>query len=259
MSSELKRVAEMVAGARGVVALTGAGMSAESGVPTFRDALTGLWSRYNPEELATPEAFRRHPERVFGWYVSRLQAVERAKPHDGHHALVKLAQRNSGSFIVVTQNVDGLHRRVGSDPVIELHGSLRAFRCSDRWHPFPVERVLALSGDSECEIPPPSCPECGSPIRPGVVWFGEALPEEAIACATSAAQQCEVMLVIGTSGIVYPAAAMPSVAAAHGARIVEINPDETPRSRHADVAWVASAKSALSALANQLSGAEAAS
>jgi NAD-dependent deacetylase len=233
-------------------------MSADSGVPTFRDALTGLWSRYNPEELATPEAFRRHPERVFGWYVSRLKAVEQAEPHDGHYALVKLAQWSPGSLVVVTQNVDGLHKRAGSDPVIELHGSLRAFRCSERGHPFPVERVLALSSGEECEIPPPPCPECGSLIRPGVVWFGEALPEEAIARASRAAEQCEIMLVIGTSGIVFPAAALPSVASAHGARIVEINPDETPLSRHADVAWVAAAKSALSALAGQLSGAEAA-
>ncbi len=258
MSRELNRVAEMLAGARRVVTLTGAGMSAESGVPTFRDALTGLWSRYNPEELATPEAFRRHPERVFGWYVSRLRAVERAKPHVGHYALAKMARWLGGSFDVVTQNVDGLHRRAGSDPVIELHGSLRTFRCFDRGHPFAVERVLALAGDREREIPPPSCPECGSPIRPGVVWFGEALPEEAIARASSAAQQCEIMLVIGTSAIVYPAAAMPSLAAAHGARIVEINPDETPLSGHADVVWAATAKSALSALAARLSGAKAA-
>jgi NAD-dependent protein deacetylase/lipoamidase len=221
--------------ARRVVVLTGAGMSAESGVPTFRDALTGWWSRYDPYELATPAAFRTNPARVFGWYVARFMAVRAAIPHPGYDALVRLG-RHFGGWPIVTQNVDGLHSRAGSRDVTELHGSLARFRCADGGHPFPSELVVALGeGTGEDEVHPPRCPSCGSLIRPDVVWFGEPLPRDAVERAWALAHDAEVMLVVGTSSVVYPAADLPAVTRYAGGAVIEVNPDETALSPHASV------------------------
>jgi NAD-dependent deacetylase len=207
-----------------VVALTGSGISAESGVPTFRDARTGLWSRYDPEELATPEAFARDPELVWKWYTWRRGLVEGAKPNAGHEALADL-ERRVPVFSLVTQNVDGLHQEAGSANVVELHGNIRRSRC-------PAENLTVEPDDTNHTLP--LCPNCGSPLRPDVVWFGEVLPAEGLRMASEATRSCDVFLSVGTSGLVYPAASLPYEALENGATVVEVNPDPTPLSALAD-------------------------
>ncbi len=202
-----------------ITALTGAGISAESGVPTFRDAQTGLWARYRPEELATPEAFRRNPKRVWEWYAWRREMVAKANPNPGHLALAEMESRVP-QFTLVTQNVDGLHRRAGSRNVIELHGNIMRTKC------FREDGVVEAWADTG-EVPP-RCPRCGGLLRPDVVWFGEALPADALGTAIEAAQSCDVFFSIGTSGLVEPAASLPYEALRRGAVVVEVNPDETP-------------------------------
>ncbi len=248
MSSPAEGAARLFQDARSVVVLTGSGMSQESGVPTFRDAQTGLWARYDPAELATPEAFRRHPARVFGWYLWRWKVARQAQPHPGYHALVALGRAVS-SFVIITQNVDGLHRRAGSEEVVELHGSLERFRCAATGHPYDARLLAGLAADAQGEVEPPRCSRCSSPVRPDVVWFGEALPEEALSRAWRAAQECDLFLVVGTSGLVYPAAELPWVAVRNGARLIEVNPSPTPFSGRADLWWNETAAVALPQLA----------
>jgi NAD-dependent deacetylase len=226
-------------------------MSRDSGVPTFRDALTGLWARFDPQELATEAAFRRHPARVFGWYMWRWKLVRAVTPHVGYDALVRL-ERRFDEFVTVTQNVDGLHSRAGSGTVVELHGSIAAFRCLDGGHPYPVERLESIVAAADGEVEPPGCPACGSPIRPGVVWFGEMLPHDALTQAYDAVAESDALLVIGTSALVYPAADLPLRALQLERPVVEINPDRTPLSDRASLWWPASAASALPHLAEQL-------
>jgi NAD-dependent protein deacetylase/lipoamidase len=216
---------QVLALASRVAVLTGAGMSAESGIPTFREAQTGLWSRYNPEDLATPQAFRRDARLVWEWYAWRRELVALAMPNPGHSALARLEQRFR-EFTLITQNVDGLHQRAGSRRVIELHGSLQRSRC------FQENRVV--DSWSETEEVPPRCPDCGGPLRPDVVWFGESLPSQALEAAWKAASRCQVFLSIGTSGLVEPAASLPYIAQRAGAIIVEINPSTTPLTPQAD-------------------------
>jgi NAD-dependent deacetylase len=200
--------------ARHIAVLTGAGISAESGIPTFRDALTGLWARYRAEELATPEAFRRDPALGWAWYRWRRELVSRAEPNAGHRALARLADLVP-SFTLITQNVDGLHRRAGSRDVIELHGSILRARCS-------AEGVVVESWE-EMDPGPPPCARCGAPLRPDVVWFGEQLPPEALERAWSAAHDCDVFLSVGTSNLVEPAASLPWIAASAGAAVLVVN------------------------------------
>jgi len=211
-------------GAERVVALTGSGVSAESGVPTFREAQTGLWERFDPQELATPEAFARDPRLVWDWYEWRRGLVKRAEPNAGHLALAELERRLPASTLV-TQNVDGLHQRAGSSEVIELHGNILRSKCS-------LEGTMVEDYDP-AERPPP-CPRCGAPLRPDVVWFGEALPVAAFEAVSEAARACDLLLSVGTSSLVYPAAALPFEALDNGAVLVEVNPDETPLTAHAD-------------------------
>ncbi|HYF66449.1 MAG TPA: NAD-dependent deacylase [Herpetosiphonaceae bacterium] len=218
-----ERLVDTLRSARNVVALTGAGVSAESGIATFRDDETGLWSRFSIEEFGSPEGFARQPGRVWEWYVERRDAMLRARPNPAHLALARL-ERHVASLTVITQNIDGLHQRAGSTRVLELHGSIRTVRCGAADHgPFawPEGRALA------------HCPVCGAPLRPNVVWFGERLDSGRIQAADRAAQECDVLLAIGTSGLVAPAATFPMTARAHGARLVDINPVATPLSRHA--------------------------
>jgi len=207
-----------------VTVLTGAGISAESGVPTFRDAQTGLWAKYKPEDLATPEAFQRNPRLVWDWYAWRREQLGGVAPNAGHLALAEMEQRLPG-FTLVTQNVDGLHQRAGNRRVVELHGNITRTKCFD-------ERCLVESWEETGEVPP-HCPSCGGNLRPDVVWFGEALPPEAFAQALSASRACELFLSIGTSSLVYPAAALPHEALEHRAVVVEINPNTTPLSLQA--------------------------
>jgi NAD-dependent deacetylase len=212
----LAEVARELRRANHVAVLTGAGISAESGIPTFRDALTGLWARFRPEELATPEAFRRDPKLVWDWYAWRRSLVANAQPNPGHIALAELERRVS-RLTLVTQNVDGLHQRAGSSRVIELHGNLARVRCS--------RELTVLSEWEESADEPPPCPRCGAPLRPDVVWFGEPLPRENFAEALDAAASCDVFLSVGTSALVEPAASLPRVALESGAMVVVVNPD----------------------------------
>jgi NAD-dependent deacetylase len=226
-----------------VVALTGAGISAESGVPTFRDAQTGLWARYSAEQLATPEAFLANPRLVWDWYSWRRQLTAKADPNPGHLALVQL-QARIAEFTLVTQNVDGLHARAGSRDVIELHGSIATTLCFDEREP-----VADYTDDGQA---PPRCPRCGALLRPGVVWFGESLPPQALARAERAARACDVMLSIGTSSLVQPAAGLPLLAKQQGALLIEVNPSPTPLTPHADEVLSGPAGQVLPQLLQQL-------
>ncbi|MCA0310754.1 MAG: NAD-dependent deacylase [Proteobacteria bacterium] len=204
-----------------IAVLSGAGISAESGVPTFRDAQTGLWARFRPEELATEAAFRRHPERVWDWYAERRASLAAVQPNAGHLALAGFERRHPGRLTVITQNVDGLHQRAGSQGVLALHGSL----AEDRWlDPCALHRQGACDVAQAEPGRPPRCPQCGNPVRPAVVWFGEMLPEDALRQAEQAASRCDVMLVVGTAGAVYPAAGLAHQARAAGAQVIIVNP-----------------------------------
>ena len=220
-----KSLVETLRSAYSVAVLTGSGISAESGVPTFRDAQTGLWVRYDPMELATPEAFTRDPRLVWEWYAWRRKLVEGASPNPGHEALAEL-ERRVPEFALMTQNVDGLHRRAGSQRVIELHGNIMLSKCSR-------EGVVVASRTDGPEVPP-ICSRCGALLRPDVVWFGEALPVAALTQAFEVSRDCDLFLSAGTSGIVQPAASLPFEALRGGVSVVEVNPDETPLTRHVE-------------------------
>lgn len=225
--------------ARRILVLTGAGVSAESGVPTFRGSSgvqPALWEGFDPMQLATPEAFARHPEIVARWYDERRALRLTTQPNAGHHALVELERRLTsvgGEFLLATQNVDRLHHAAGSRNVEELHGSIMVWRCTR------CEEEREELGPP-FETHPPRC-QCGAPRRPGVVWFGEALPEAAIEAATRAAEACDLFMSVGTSSIVFPAAGLIEIARANGARTLEINAEETPISRRVD--WSVRGKS----------------
>ena len=231
--ASVQAAARALRAARSLVVTTGAGMSSDSGVPTFRDALTGLWARYDPEELATEAAFRRNPARVFGWYVWRRRLVRAAVPHAGYHALVALER-------IVPELV------VGSTRVVELHGSLERFSCLTARHPFPPDQLATPETDGEVE--PPRCPRCGALVRPDVVWFGETLPPEASAAAWDWSARCDAMLVVGTSGLVQPAAQLPLVARRAGAVVIEVNPEPAEISRAAHITCRGPAGAVLPAL-----------
>jgi len=220
----LRQVASYIKGCKRLVVLTGAGVSKESGIPTFRDKLTGLWEGYDPQQLATPQGFLKDPPLVWKWYDWRRKLVNEVSPNPGHEAIAQLETMLPTT--VVTQNVDRLHHRAGSKNVLELHGNIVTFRCFERGH-------QATEVESGLEAPP-LC-QCGSLLRPNVVWFGEALPQAVLADASKAARECDLMLVIGTSALVQPAASLPYIALDSGAKVVEINPNETPLSDDATV------------------------
>jgi NAD-dependent deacetylase len=221
-------------GASSLVALTGAGISAESGIPTFRGA-DGLWKQYKPEDLATPQAFARDPRLVWEWYDWRRSLIAKSEPNTGHRALVQLENVKPG-FTLITQNVDGLHERAGSRRVLKLHGDIWRLQCSECGRNWPDRRT---------PLPklPPHC-GCGAIARPGVVWFGEPLGE-VWAEAEHAAREADVLLVVGTSALVQPAASLALIAKSAGARVIEINPDETPLSSHVDLSLRRSAGETL--------------
>ena len=199
--------------AKRVAVLTGAGISAESGIPTFRDAMTGLWQDYRPEDLATRAGFRRDPELVWQWYRTRRLAIATAEPNPGHRAVAELGVRVE-SMVLITQNVDGLHQRAGSREVIELHGNIGRIKC------FLCDAPAELFDDTDRL---PRCRACGGSLRPDVVWFGELLPAEGLARAQEAARRADVFLSVGTSNLVEPAASLPWLAARHGATVGVIN------------------------------------
>jgi NAD-dependent deacetylase len=205
--------AEALRKAARVTVFTGAGISAESGIPTFREAQTGLWEHFRPEELASPEAFDRDPVTVWNWYRWRRQLVDRAMPNAGHRAIAEL-ERRIPETVVITQNVDSLHQAAGSADVIELHGSIHRVRCPS------CHAVRSWSPDDP--VFPPLC-TCGAMLRPDIVWFGEMLPEAALARAFEAVESCDVLLSVGTSNLVQPAASLPWVAAKRGALVAVVN------------------------------------
>lgn len=240
-----------------LVVLSGAGMSAESGIATFRDALTGLWSRFDAAQLATEAAFRRDPALVWGWYRWRAAQVARASPNAGHAGIAALS--SSHDVRVVTQNVDDLHERAGSRDVVHLHGSLFATRCIDCGAPTAAipDPLLPSAGPGPAggaREAPPACAHCRGMLRPGVVWFGEALPPAAWAQAADAAAGCDLLVVVGTSGLVHPAAALPALARDAGARVLEINPVETAVTATAHVCWRATASDGVARLRALLDG-----
>ncbi len=224
----LEEARSWLAGAERVAVLTGAGISHESGIPVFRGP-SGLWRQYRPEELATPEAFARDPRLVWEWYDWRRSVVAGAEPNPGHYALVEL-ERRTPDFTLITQNVDGLHDRAGSHRLLKLHGDLWTLRCVgcaaetvNRTVPLPELR--------------PRC-SCGGLLRPGVVWFGETLPVDALQQALLAAERAQVFLVVGTSAVVQPAASLPLLARRAGARVIEVNAESTPLSPLAEASFL---------------------
>ena len=233
-------------GAGPVAVLTGAGISAESGVPTFRDALTGLWARFQPAELATPEAFQQDPQLVWEWYRERRRQVAAVAPNPAHHAIAAL-EAQLPETLLVTQNVDGLHQRAGSRNVVELHGNILRSKCSVSHRPISAEWLLDAAGE-----PPPSPYVRGAFARPDVVWFGETLPQAAFDSAVRIAGNCTFCFSVGTTSLVQPAAGLPLLAARNGAALVEINPQETPLSRQSDQCIRAPASMALAAIADQV-------
>jgi NAD-dependent deacetylase len=229
----IQAVAQRLARARSVVVVTGAGVSAESGLKTFRDTMEGLWKEFDPQRLATPEAFEADPATVTRWYDHRRIGCLAAEPNPGHLALARLEawlESRGCGFLLATQNVDRLHQRAGSRSVVELHGSIVEWRCT------ATGRKVTPGPEPMTTFPPPSPFEPGALLRPDVVWFGEMLPFEAFSRAEQASRRCDVFLSVGTSSVVFPAAGLIRTAAAHGAYTVEVNRDETPASVWVDAA-----------------------
>ncbi len=239
-AAALAQARRLVAAARRLTISTGAGVSAESGIPTFRDALTGLWANYDPQALATEEGFRADPSLVWDWYATRRERIAAAAPNAAHRAIARRQLAGGADVLLITQNVDGLHRRAleeaisastsapdaaaithARESIVELHGNILRVRCLQGCGPPPP----GWESDSRS---PPRCERCGSPLRPDVVWFGELLPEHALARAHAAAGECDLMLVVGTSGQVYPAAQLPFIARERGVPVIAINPEPTP-------------------------------
>ena len=244
MESRLEELAGILRLKPRIAVLTGAGISAESGIPTFRGK-DGLWREFRAEELATPQAFYRDPRLVWEWYDWRRGLIGAKEPHAGHRVLARWEEAFP-YFVLITQNVDGLHRRAGSTSVLELHGNIWEMRCTQ-------EGTVIENHETPLKEIPPRC-ACSALLRPNVVWFGEALPSEALELAYAASASCEVMFSIGTSAYVQPAASLPLMAAERGATIIEINPEPTPLSTSADFAFLARAGEVLPALDALLAG-----
>jgi NAD-dependent deacetylase len=230
-SEKIEKVAKLIDSAKQIAILTGAGVSKESGVPTFRDALEGLWAQYDPKELATPQAFVKDPALVWDWYQFRRGLVRDAKPNPGHFALAQIEQRKPNTWLI-TQNVDDLHEQAGSRQVIHLHGNIAQTKCFKDCQGLPT--LIDLSTLPDADASPPKCPHCGAYVRPDVVWFGEPLPSDAMVQAFNLMYQCDLVIVVGTSGLVAPASDLPYHAKRNGATMVEVNPDSTAISHLAD-------------------------
>ncbi|MCK4873299.1 MAG: NAD-dependent deacylase [Phycisphaerales bacterium] len=214
-----------------LVTFSGAGLSTESGIPTFRDASTGLWANYDPAKLASQEGFQADRRLVIEWYGSRRKMIAEAPPNPAHIAIADFETWHPGRIVNITQNIDGLLQRAGASSVLELHGTLFEDRCNSPHcsHRQPV--------DLDEEVVLVDCPRCGAPMRPAVVWFGEMLPQDVWRQSDQACRRCDVLLVIGTSGAVYPAAGLVDVAKAHGASVIIVNPEPTPLDHLADAVF----------------------
>ncbi len=249
LSAQIEELRRRIAHAERWAVLSGAGMSAESGIPTFRDAQTGFWAKFDPMQLASEEGFRADPAGVWNWYAQRREGVRRAQPNAGHVALANYAHRWPDRLSIITQNVDDLHQRVGSEGVISLHGDI----LQDRWlnpcpqpgeegRPCQVAHAQAQPGE------PPRCARCGNWVRPGVVWFGENLPQEAWRAAEDAVAQADVLLVVGTSGAVWPAAGLAEQARQQGAFVAVLNPQNSELDEVAHLRLLGTAAQVLPAL-----------
>lgn len=226
--TRISSLVEHLSSVQKVAVLTGAGISAESGIPTFRGK-EGLWKEYRAQDLATLSSFMKDPKLVWEWYDWRRNIIASKEPNPGHKTLAKWEQYFP-SFVVITQNVDGLHQKAGSRNVLELHGNIWKLRCTEEGtlfenHEVPLKKI------------PPRCPHCGGLLRPHVVWFGESLPADTLNKAFTESSRCEVMFSIGTSAVVQPAASLPLKAAGSGAKIVEINPDSTPVTAYSEYSF----------------------
>lgn len=213
--------------ARRIEVFTGAGMSADSGLDTFRDATTGLWSNVDAQAMASIDSWSRDPDPMWAWYLWRAAKARAAVPHDGHRAVAAWQDMPGVTVHVTTQNIDDLHERAGSSDVSHLHGSLFSFRCTICGAPAAEPALPSLGDDPVDRIQPPECRICGNPVRPGVVWFGEALPHADFVAAEESMETCDLVVIVGTSGVVYPAAGLPRIAASRGVPVVEISPDDT--------------------------------
>jgi len=243
----IREAREILQDAEHIAVLTGAGMSAESGVPTFRDAQTGLWEKYSPEQLATPEAMSNRPDLVWSWILHQARVMRSVTPHEGHLTLGSWQQKlqtAGGSLDIVTQNIDDLHERANADVLAHLHGTTFTFRCfecdapSDYELEEPTQEQLEARPDLNQLVleDPPACSSCSHGfIRPNIVMFGELLPQGAMDDALDAVRSADVALVVGTSNIVQPAASLPIAASAAGAKVIEVNPNMTPLSEDADL------------------------
>ncbi len=225
-------------------------MSAESGIATFRDARTGLWKDFDPQDLASPEGWSADSDLVWGWYRWRAELVRRSEPNAGHVALARWQKQ--AHVDIATQNVDDLHERAGARVLSHVHGSLFEPYCSDCGTRAAFDDTGDVPAEADQRVPPPECPLCGGLIRPGAVWFGESLPEDAWAAAENAVRNADLVLVVGTSGVVYPFAGLPAIARSAGATVVEINPVDTEVSDMADHRWRTTAAVGLPALVAQL-------
>ncbi len=244
----VRRVAGLLAEARHIVVLTGAGVSAESGIPTFRDPQTGLWAKYDPMELAHIDAFHRDPELVTRWYHWRFERCKDCKPNPAHHALAELQRRSTAAsrrLTLLTQNIDRLHQQAGSVGVVELHGNILTWRCTQTGDEVDMRDIVF-------DVFPPRS-ACGGLLRPNVVWFGEMLPEAAVSAAYQAVQTCDVFMSIGTSSVVYPAAGLVNIAMRCGAATIEINAEPTPISSAVDHSIVGKAGEVLPAVLRAMS------
>lgn len=244
MQDAIEQAARTLASAPDILVLSGAGISAESGIPTFREAQTGLWAQYSPEDLATPDAFARHPARVWAWYSWRRRLIARGGPNAGHRAIAELGRRRR--VFVATQNVDGLHAAAGSTDIAELHGNIWRDRCT-RCGASETRDVAEPVDDG-----PVYCRSCGAMARPDVVWFGEMLPGDALETAQNALERAAAVIVVGTSNRVYPAAALVDAAVDSSRPVIEINPDITPVSDAVDIRITSAASEALPAMLTSL-------
>jgi NAD-dependent deacetylase len=250
-ADQLRAAADVLRRSQRLVVLTGAGMSKESGIPTFRDALEGIWANFDPEELATPQAFERNPRMVWEWYEMRRLKVLEVQPHAGHYALAAL-EAHLPQIVVITQNIDGLHMRAGSTDVIELHGNITQHKCFADCQGAPT--LLDIAMLSQAEVPP-RCPYCGAYARPNVVWFNEYLPVEALERARELCLRADVVLIIGTSGIVQPAASLPYLAKRYsGAFLIDVNPERDEIAPICNIFLQGTAGSILPRLVELISG-----
>ncbi len=221
----LERIAKKILAAENIVFVTGAGISKDSGIQTFRDT-EGLWKNFDPGKLATLEGFISDPVSVWNWYLLRIEKIKEAKPNAGHFFVAQVEKLKTKTH-VITQNIDGLHKKAGSKRVIELHGNVENVKCLKCSNKKPYELV-------DFSVLPPKC-ECGGLLRPDVVWFGEALPYNWLIKAFDCAKQADLLITIGTSNVVYPVAEIPFVAKGNGSFIIEINPEDTPLTAYADM------------------------